>query len=349
MRRVSFVVPGDLATPTGGYAYDRRIIAELRHFKWDVRVVDVGAGFPRPSAQQKAAARDLLAALPPQELVVLDGLAFGVLPEAAEELAASHRLVALVHHPLAYEPGLPASDAESFRASERRALATVRAAIVTSHPTGRLLEREYGVPAERIAVVQPGNDPVTAAPRETRDQVLLLSVGSVVPGKGYDVLVDTLTALHDLPWRLTIAGSLSRDSETVDQLRKQIDRAGLSMRITLAGALSNEELAKLYASVDLFVLASRFEGYGMAISEATTYGLPVISTTAGAIPETLRPGTGLLVPPDDVEALSAALRQLIEQPSERQRLGAAARDAARSFPTWRESGELFSKALEAIA
>src|SRR5262249_58029848 len=111
-------VPGVLATPPGGYRYERRTMAELPAVAWRIEVVDVGAGFPYPAADPRATACARLAALP-RHPVVIDGLAFGALPEAAAALRASHRLVALVHHPLALESGLSAVDAASLRASER--------------------------------------------------------------------------------------------------------------------------------------------------------------------------------------------------------------------------------------
>ena len=113
VRKAAFAVPGDLATPTGGYAYDRRIIAELSLRDWRIEVVDLGDGFPYPAADTRAAAGARLAALAPGRPVVIDGLAFGVLAEAAAALRASHPLVALVHHPLALESGLSAADAAS--------------------------------------------------------------------------------------------------------------------------------------------------------------------------------------------------------------------------------------------
>jgi glycosyltransferase involved in cell wall biosynthesis len=84
----------------------------------------------------------------------------------------------------------------------------------------------------------------------------------------------------------------------------------------------------------------------MAFAEAIAHGLPVIGTTTGAIPDTVPDGAGILVPPDDAQALSKALRRLIADPAERQRLAAAARTAAARLPTWRQSAELFAHAIE---
>ena len=92
--------------------------------------------------------------------------------------------------------------------------------------------------------------------------------------------------------------------------------------------VSDERLAELYASADLFVLPSRYEGYGMAYTEAIAHGLPVVGTTAGAIPEAVPRGAGMLVAPDNVGELTLALMRLIGNPAERARLTAGARAAA---------------------
>jgi hypothetical protein len=93
--RIAFAVPGDLATPTGGYRYDQRIIHELRRLGWRVDVLDLGDGFPFPSVAQRATALVILSAVPGGCPIVLDGLAFGALPEAGA-LRCRTPLIALV-------------------------------------------------------------------------------------------------------------------------------------------------------------------------------------------------------------------------------------------------------------
>jgi glycosyltransferase involved in cell wall biosynthesis len=177
----------------------------------------------------------------------------------------------------------------------------------------------------------------------------LLAVGSVVPRKGYDVLVAALARIPDLGWRLVIAGDRERSLETVRRLDAEIANLGLAGRISFAGAVAPQRLMQLYAAADLFVLPSRFEGYGMAYAEAIAHGVPVVGTQAGAVPQTVPAGAGVLVPPDDVEALAAVLRRLIASPSERERLAAGARAAAVTFPSWQDSAGLFARVLEQVA
>jgi glycosyltransferase involved in cell wall biosynthesis len=347
VRPLAFAVPGDLDTPTGGYAYDKRMIAELRKLGWDVEVIDLGNEFPRPSDVARKHAQEKLAAVPPETPIVIDGLAFGVLPETAAILARTHRLIALVHHPLALESGLTSEQASALRESERAALARTHHVITTTRTLVQTLISDYEVPPDKLSTAPPGTDK-TAPARGSggAGPVALLAVGALVPRKGYDILIAALATLADLPWRLTIAGDRTRDPATAQQLEADIAHAGLTGRITLAGAVPDERLDALYEGADLFVLASRYEGYGMGFAAAIARGLPVIGTAAGAIPETVPAGAGILVPPDNAPALAAALCGLMTDAGERGRLAAAARTAAAQLPSWKDSAVLFSRALE---
>ena len=345
--RFAFAVPGDLATPTGGYRYDRRIIQELGRLGWQVDVLDLGEGFPFPNVAQRANALAILSAVPGGCPIVLDGLAFGALPEAGE-LRFRTPLIALVHQPLALVSGLDTAQAHVFRESERAALAAAERVVVTSEATERIVIADYSVQSERIRVVRPGNDPVPPAFGSNDAVVRLASVGSVVPDKGYDLLIAALATIVDLSWRLTIAGDRTRNLATAARLDADISAYGLGDRIAVLGAVPPERVVELYLASDLFVLASRFEGYGMALAEAIAHGLPVVSTMAGAIPDTVPAGTGLLVPPNDVGALAQALRRLISDRAERQRLAMKARAAAAQFPTWQDSAQRFASAIETV-
>jgi glycosyltransferase involved in cell wall biosynthesis len=341
-----FAVPGDLDTPTGGYAYDKRMIAELRELGWRSQVVNLGEGFPHPSALTRATGRAQLNDVPKGRAIVIDGLAFGVMPEEAESLSKTHPLIAMVHHPLALESGVTPEDAAALRESEHKALSFTHAVIVNSRTTADALA-DYGVPADRITVARPGTDRVTIVPRHHEGPVALLTVGSLVPRKGYAVLIEALATLIDLPWHLTIVGD-ARDPATAAQVRGLIEHHKLGPRTSLLGAVTASRLAELYVLSELFVLPSRYEGFGMAYAEAIAHGLPVIGTTAGAIPETVPDTAGVLVPPDDVPALAAALRRLIESRRERAQLAEGARIAAKHLPTWAESAKLFSDAIERV-
>jgi glycosyltransferase involved in cell wall biosynthesis len=325
------------------------MIAELRELGWQIDLIDLGEGFPWPEEATRSAAQMQLLALPAGRIIVVDGLALGVLPDAAMQLAGRNPLLALVHHPLALEWGLSGEQAAALLTSERAALAAVRGVVVTSAAIARLVASDYTVPAERIAVAKPGSDPAPLAQGSRDGALQLLSVGAVVPRKGFDVLIAALATLADQPWQLTIAGDRTRDPTAAAQLDADIARHALGDRIAVTGVVSPQRLAALYDEADVFVLASRFEGYGMAYAEAIAHGLPVIGTNAGAIPETVPPDAGLLVAPGDATALAQALRHVIGDAGLRRRLAGAARAAAPQLPSWRHSAEIFARALETLA
>ena len=351
MKRAAFAVPGDLDTPTGGYAYDKRIIAELGALGWEIEVIDLGSSFPNPDAQARELALGKLLAVPEGPPIVIDGLAFGVMAEEARRLSARNPLVALVHHPLALEAGIAAATAHAMRESERAALGHVRAVIVTSEPTGEIMARDYAVSTERLTVVRPGVDriPPRAAATISTGAVDLLSVGSITPRKGYDSLVAALADLKSLPWHLTIAGDTTRNASACAQLKSDIACFGLDGRVTLKGAVTGAALADLYAAADVFVLASLFEGYGMVFGEAIAHGLPVVATAVGSASEIVPADAGILAPPGDVGALRNALRRVIENADVRLRMTEGARQAALRLPEWRQSARAFAQVLERLA
>ena len=354
MKHIAFAIPGDIDTPTGGYIYDRRIIAGLRALGWTVDLVGLGDGFPFPDARTLSAAQKILSVVPQGCPVLIDGLAFGVMPAIARQLALTHPLIALVHHPLALEAGLSVAQAEAFRRSEMDALWHAAHVIVTSPATARTLVTEFGLPALRVHVVLPGTDRLKATcmgkpERDDPQQFLrLLSVGSITPRKGFDVLMASLDLVKDRPWELTIAGDRTRDPHAPLQLAQDIERFGLRDRVRLLGAVTSEVLESLYLDADIFVLASRYEGYGMAFAEALAHGLPVIATTGGAIPETVPSTAGILVEPGDVAQFAQALRQIIVDETLRARLSDGAAKAARIQPDWAQSSESFSKLLQSF-
>nr|WP_208408073.1 glycosyltransferase family 4 protein [Variibacter gotjawalensis] len=318
----------------------------MRKLGWSVDVLDLGEGFPYPSAATLEAATQRLLALGDTSTII-DGLAFGILADAARNMRA--KPIALVHHPLALETGVSPEYGAIFAASEREALTVCRAVIVTSPATARSLVETYGVSKESIAVAEPGVDRRPVARRVDKAEIALLSVGAVSPRKGYDVLVRALAKLRTLPWRLTIAGTLDRNPECAADLRKLISERSLNDRIALTGSVSHDALNALYDSADVFVLASHYEGYGMVITEAIAAGLPIVATTGGAIPDTVPSGTGILVPPGNDVALADALRKLIEDRELRLTMSRNAEAAAEHLPTWEGCAVRIANVLERLS
>ena len=339
-----FAIPGDLDARTGGYEYDRRLLGALRARDLDVAHLAWPGRYPFPKPSEREAAARSLAALPDGSRVLVDGLAYGALPEVACEAGVRLRLAALVHHPLALETGLSASQRTLLVEAETQALRQAAAVIVTSRSTAATLTTSFGVAPSRITVALPGTE-TTPVPRVGRRHgVRLLSVGAVVPRKGYDVLLAALAQVTDLAWTCRIVGSPVHAPDEAARVAALREQLGLVRRVRLEGEVV--DTGPFYRRADLFVLASRYEGYGMAFAEALGHGLPVIGTSAGAIPEVVPSDAGILVPPGDPAALAVALRELIVDAGLRTRLAGGAARAGAALPGWADTAALVAGAVE---
>jgi glycosyltransferase involved in cell wall biosynthesis len=345
---VAFLVPGPIDTRTGGFIYDRRMMEGLREQGWAVNTWELDGTFPFPTQAALAHAAGVLGAVHDDGIVVVDGLALGAMPEVIEREASRLRIIALVHLPLAADVTRDRDTAARLEATERRALAGSTLVIVTSAATLPMLAR-HELPRDRIIVVEPGTDRAPLARGSQGLPLQLLCVATVHPGKGHDIL---LRALADIPcdnWRLTCAGSVARDPATVERVRALARSLGLEERTSLVGELDAAALSERYNGADLFVLATLQETYGMAVAEALAHGLPVVSTTTGAIPALVGDDAGLLAAPGDRQALASALARAIGDAGIRSRLAEGARRVRDRLPSWEQASERLSAALAPFA
>jgi len=342
-----FVVPGSINTRTGGSIYDRKMADGLRRRGWDITVVELETSFPQPTAGATSGAAEALAAMTAGTLVIIDGLVLSALPDLIEHESARLRLVALVHLPLAADVSFDAGTRARLAAAEQRALAASALVVVTGPATVGLLE-QYALPNDRVVVVEPGTDPALLARGSGGPEVHLLCVATINPVKGHDVLLSALAAVPNRDWRLTCAGSLTRDGAATARLRVLAHQLAIEERVTFTGELDTEALAACYAAADVFVLATRRETYGMAVAEALAHGLPVVSTTTGAIPDLVGHDAGVLAPPADVAALAEALSRVIGDAELRTRLAAGARHVRELLPGWEHAAARMDAALHRV-
>ena len=179
---------------------------------------------------------------------------------------------------------------------------------------------------------------VVAPARERRDgdRLRVLFVGRLVERKGVNLLVE---AARRLPPAVTV--EIIGEGPERPALEAQVKRDGLAPRVTLRGGVSDEELRNAYASADVVVLPSirdarnDTEGLGVVLLEAMSYGVPVIGSAVGGIPDIIIDGeTGILVPPQDAAALAEALARLAGDPDLAQRLGRAGWSHMRANFSW---------------
>jgi len=216
--------------------------------------------------------------------------------------------------------------------------------IADSEHTRRDLIRLLGIPAERIEVVYLGVD---QAFHPLKDQValeavrhkyrlpsaIILYVGTLEPRKGLNTLISAYATLAaDIPHHLIIAGKRGWYTEP---LFRQVKALGLSQRVHFTDYVADEDLPGLYNLADLFVYPSRYEGFGLPPLEAIACGVPVVCSNAASLPEVVG-DAALLVPPDDAEALAAAIRRVLDDKALRGEMRARGLEQAGRF-TWEKT------------
>ena len=343
-----FAVPGDLSAATGGYHYDRRLLAALNEAGHATRHIALSGTFPFPDATVMRETLDVLCDLPRDCVAIVDGLAFGALDtDGLDRVAAP--IVALVHHPLAHESGLPKPEAQRLFHLERANLGKAAHILVTGEYTRDVLTADYDVAPDKISIIRPGKPEFQAATPEKAkaEPPLILSVGLLHPRKGHDVLIEALAACAYLDWRAVIVGTPWEDGYDAT-LRRLLEAEGLAHRVELAGRVSTERLALLYGQARVFALATRYEGYGIVFDEALIHGLPIVSTTAGAVPRTVPQDAGQLVPPDDAPAFAAALRPILLDAGLHRRMSNAATAAGRALPSWADAADIVGDILTRV-
>ncbi|MCW2750996.1 MAG: glycosyltransferase [Aeromicrobium sp.] len=343
MTDVYVVVPAgidDPQRPSGGHTYDRRICRELTAIGWSVHERAVPGSWPRPDPAACAELARVLTGMPDGSVVLLDGLIASAVPEVLVPEAARLRLVILLHMPLGGD-------------REREVLSAAAAVVTTSAWTRRELLDHYALRPGQVHVAEPGVDGAELAPGTTAGGELLC-VAALTPNKGHDVLIAALADMAEMDWRCVCVGASTLDPAFVDRLDGLAHAAGIGDRVHFIGARTGTDLAAQYAAADVLVLASRAETYAMVVTEALSRGLPVIATSVGGLPDALGRGAdmtipGLLVPPDDPAAFTAALSRWLSEADLRKRLRRTAEERRTALSPWSATSAQLSRVLAQVA
>jgi glycosyltransferase involved in cell wall biosynthesis len=338
--RVAFVTVGDAKRLTGGYLYNARVLDALREMGvWVEEFVPCGASLE----EQEASASRLGTTLEPRrfDVIVVDALARIVCSPHLDSWRKERPVVAMVHE----LPSVAGEDAFS-REHEEPLLRSDRLISVSDH--GRSVLEERGVADAKIRVVPPGSDRLPKYDESARSApdgtVRALCVAQWIPRKGILELVRAW-ALHERPGAsLELVGETDADPVYAASVRGAIADAP-DASIAVKGPVDDTALSAAYAAADLFVLPSRYEGYGIVYAEALAHGLPVVACDAGPVPELLGREAALLVLPGDVEVLSGALDLLLSDTGLRDRMSAAARRRAKALPRWEDTAAGFLRVL----
>jgi glycosyltransferase involved in cell wall biosynthesis len=208
------------------------------------------------------------------------------------------------------------------------------AVITSSQHVRGLVCRELGVPPDRVYVCSPGAPAwrrLGGAPRAPLDGSILF-LGTLEPRKNLGVLLDAYERLADrmsAAPRLVLAGAATPEAAP---WLERIARPPLQGHVVHFGYVPDHQREGMYAGARVLVLPSLDEGFGLPVLEAMAAGIPVIVANRGALPEVVG-DAGIVVEPDDVEGLAAAIARVVLEPAWAAERGQASLDRARAF-TW---------------
>ncbi|MDG5759458.1 glycosyltransferase family 4 protein [Natronococcus sp. A-GB1] len=328
---VGLVVPDDPETTSGGYRYDRRLIAELQALGDDVEVIVLS----------ETTGDDLRSRLDRRfDVLLQDELCYDRLADCSSSLEAPELVVSIVHNLQSDDPSLASRKRERTRDREGRYLETVDAAVCTSaHTRDRVAEladlpttvappagRHETVPVDRSAVVA----------RARRGPLRIAFVGNLVPRKGLEALVEAVSRLEG-NWELTVVGD-EADPEYATGMRERAAALEVADRIEFAGRVPDDALESIYERSHVLAVPSRHEAFGMVYLEGMEYGTVPIASRNGGASEFVADGeNGFLVAPEAPDRLAARLEELAADRDRLASLGGRALETAAAHPWWTET------------
>lgn len=347
---IRMLVPGNIRYSSGGNVYNMRLVAGLRALGARVDVHDVEGQWPSASAKERRRVGTLLGASEPdagygRTVGVVDGLVAVGAPDQLELAAkAGQETWVLVHMPV------PESSGRGALENEARALRAATGVICTSNSAASILTKR-GLPQARVAL--PGVEPAAQAAGSIPPHLAV--VAALLPNKDQMLAVEALAQIQDLEWTASLVGSDHADTGYAREIKAAVTASGLQDRIRLAGELTGEALEAEWARMDLSLLPSRAEAFGMVVTESLAHGIPVVVRDGTGAVEALGmaglvaadggprlPGAALPLPAGGQEGpglLAGVLRRWLEDPAVRETWRATALEARMGLPDWTSTAQ----------
>uniref|UniRef100_A0A7D5HBF9 Glycosyltransferase family 4 protein n=1 Tax=Natrinema halophilum TaxID=1699371 RepID=A0A7D5HBF9_9EURY len=353
------VVYDGLECASGGYRYDRRIVAGLRDRGHEVTVVSIprdGYGSNLLDNVSRGVTADLAAL--EVDVLLQDELCHPSLVRYNRRRDDDAPVVSIVHHLRSQEPRAAWHNA-LIGAVERRYLETVDAFVYNSGTTRETVEALVG-PKPGV-VAPPGGDHVD--PGISRERIRerahepgplrVVFVGTLIERKGLHTLLRGLAARPPDEWTLTVVGDPTVDPEYAHRIDRLLDALDVGRSVTVAGRLSDASLSSTLQESHLLAVPSGYEGFGIVYLEGMGFGLPALASAAGGAREVVTDGeTGLLISPGEPRTVAEAVGSLAADRERLAEMGVAARDAYDEHPTWSDAVdrvEAFASEVQEIA
>jgi glycosyltransferase involved in cell wall biosynthesis len=359
---IGLLLYGSLDKLSGGYLYDRKLVAYLEARGDNVEIISL----PRRnyvrhlSDNLSSSFRRRLLRLQ-ADVLLQDELNHPSLFILNHYLRGSinYPIVTIIHL-LRSAVGHPVCRNYVYRRIERSYLSSVDGFIYNSLATRQAAEQlltDTNIWRHPSLVAYPGgnrfNPKISNAEivrRAQSDVLRLLFLGNVIPRKGLHIVLKALRQLSTDQWMLTVIGNMDANPSYSRAINRQITRNRLSTHVRFAGIVADSELADYLRASHLLVMPSSYEGYGIVYSEGMGFGLPAVGTNEGAAKEIITHNQdGFLISPGDYIALADHLEELAQNRQHLSEMSLAAHNRYQSLPTWEECTKNIRAFLTRIA
>jgi glycosyltransferase involved in cell wall biosynthesis len=270
-------------------------------------------------------------------------------------------MVVTIHHPITIDRDLALKASKSlwqsmgirrwysFAETQIKVANRLSHFITDSQNSLREIMENFRLPADRFKVIYCGVDSEifkeVPGSRRFENRILVINSGDT-PLKGLKFLLEAVAGLRrERDVELVIVGEPMKDGYT----EGLIEELKLGDCVTYAGKVDTSELVRHYSEASMLVVPSVYEGFGLPAAEAMACGTPVVSTTAGALPEVVG-DAGILVPPKDTRAIVQAVRTLLDDKNKCRQLGARGRERVLKLFNWdntaKQTAEYYREAIE---
>jgi glycosyltransferase involved in cell wall biosynthesis len=213
------------------------------------------------------------------------------------------------------------------------------------------LARRKASKSAKIVIARPGTNlistgskPIDTRSRNRQRPLRLLFVGACTKVKGLEYLIEALILKRSMDFKLYIAGEYNVRNSYYKRIKKTIEKGRITDKVEFLGFVQAGGLSEIYRNSSVYILPSLSEGYGISLVEALSFGLPIIASNAGAIPELVEDGiNAILVEPENPTALGEAIMELVSDPAKMDSMSRANFEKAKSLQTW----DMYIKELEA--
>jgi len=335
--KIGIVVFGSPDQESGGYLYDRELFKHLEKGPHSLSWVSID--------REKPDIPFLTHTLSNLDVGIIDELCHSFFSQHLELLRLPKITIALVHH-LKYQEDWSLEEKSRIREEEKSFLDGCNALLVNSRHTKQQVEDLIQKPLPTFLAYPAGSryshsPSFRSHPNQTQEktnlQGCLLSIGNIIPRKGFHTLLETLSLkeFQDKNFQLRIIGSYDPKDEYFSRLQKMIRTLSLENRIQFLGKISDEQVLEQWAWAECFVLPSSLEGFGIVFLEALSMGIPVVASNKGGSVEIFRNGEGgYFWDGESPQSLGGVLGQVFISPEHWRSLSHLARERSQHFLPW---------------